>query len=220
MGMTLKTERYVLPGSIDGIGALIREILNGGSVKRIELDNDDAFVRAQRWVDDDLAEDAVTWDGALRNVPNMLEYYSEEAESFQVLVDMMLLAQEEGLRPIGWATGTGGRELLKTWLETDRRGLPVREITELLGVPVHQVRSLPDETLILGCAKYATSDPTDLSFAIKTVIDLRRTHGKSFGSTTNRIGDRAEEHSDGTKPLALTTGGLRKVVWRPEGNSR
>ena len=112
----VRTEKYQLPGTVDGICALVREILNGGHVKRLELDNDDTFVRAHRWVEGDgLAEEEVTWDGALRNVQVMQEYYSDGATSFQVVVDMMLLAQAEGLHCSCWVTGTMGDELLRKW---------------------------------------------------------------------------------------------------------
>ena len=96
-----KLERYPLPPTADGICTLIRNILNGEHVGRIELDTGDEYVRAWRFVEkDEMSEPGVNWDGALRNIPSMTEYASDDASPFQVLVDMMLLAQEEKLKGV------------------------------------------------------------------------------------------------------------------------
>lgn len=212
----IKTEKYQLPSTVDGICALVREILNGGHVARLELDNDDAFVRAHRWVEHDgLAEDEVTWDGALRNVQVMQEYYSDSATAFQVVVDMMLLAQSEGLRCSCWVMGIEGPELLRQWFEVDGRKLPIGEIRELLGLPVRVVKSLPPETLILCCSRYPGADPTEITLAVKTSIDLRRDHAAPADADADRSRNHPEEHAAAASPLALATRGLRRVAWRP-----
>lgn len=210
------TEKYQLPATVDGICALVREVLNGGHVKRLELDNDDSFVRAHRWVEsNDLAEDEVTWDGALRNVQVMQEYYSDGATSFQVVVDMMLLAQEEGLRCTCWVAGSEGPELLRKWFEVDGRKLSVGAITEILGLPIHCVKSLPNETLILCCSKYPSADPTEISMAVKTSIDLRRENDAPTVKDADRSRDHSQEHAPAARQLALGAGGLHRVPWRP-----
>jgi hypothetical protein len=216
----VRTEKYQLPATVDGICALVREVLNGGHVRRLELDNDDSFVRAHRWVEgDDLAEDEVTWDGALRNVKLMDEYYSDGATSFQVVVDMMLLAQEEGLHGTCWVIGTGGGDLLRKWFEVDERKLLVGGINTLLGLPIHRVKSLPDETLILCCSKYPSADQTEIEMAVKTTIDLRRDHDTRADQDIGGGGNHPQEHAPAANQLALTTGGLRRVAWRPSGAS-
>jgi hypothetical protein len=217
----LRTEKYDLPGTTDGICALIREVLNGGQVQRLEIDNDDTYVRVRRWVEDDgLGEDKVTWDGALRNVPNMVEYYSDEATSFQVVVDMMLLAQADGLISLGWVTGVGEDDLLRKWFELDGRSMPVGGVDYLLGLPVHRVKSLPEETLILGCSKYPGADPEEITMAIKTTIDLRRSNGTvAVDKDADRGRDHSCQHVTTAGQLALTTGGLREVPWNPPGES-
>jgi len=212
----VRTEKYQLPATVDGICALVREILNRGHVRRLELDNDDTFVRAHRWVEGDgLAEDEITWDGALRNVQVMQEYYSEGATSFQVVVDMMMLAQTEGFKCTCWVSGTGGPELLRKWFDVDRRKLPVGEVTELLGLPVYKVKSLPNETLILCCSKYPSADPTEISVAVKTSIDLRREDGAPTNEDAGRGRNHSEEHAPTTRQLAFGPGGLHRVPWHP-----
>lgn len=210
------TEKYQLPATIDGICALVREVLSGGHVKRLELDNDDAFVRAHRWVEvDGLTEDEVTWDGALRNVLVMQEYYSEGASSFQVVADMMFLAMEEGVHNTCWVTGTGGPKLLRQWFDVDKRKLPVGDINSLLGLPLHRVKSLPDETLILCCSKYPSADPTEISMAVKTTIDLRREPDAPGNKDADSGRGHPQEHPSAARQLAFGTGGLRRVSWRP-----
>src|SRR6185369_6348363 len=125
-----------------------REVLSSGKVKRLELDTDDANLRALRWVEEDgLQEEEITWEGALRNVETMKEYYSDGAPSFQVVVDMMFLAKNDGLNCLCWAVGAGGLDLMRKWFEVDERALPVRDLSFLLGLQVRTLKSLPEETL-------------------------------------------------------------------------
>lgn len=210
----IRTEKYALPGTIDGIMALIREVLSGGHVKRLELDTDDSNVRAYRWVEGlGLEEEQISWDGALRNVPEMREYYSDQSSPSQILVDMFLLAQEAGLKGTCWVTGPNGPTLLRSWFDIDRRKLSLGEVWDLLGLSIHPLKSLPDETLILCCSKYPSADPTEISLAVKTTIDLRRDHDKGIRKPLSEGGDHTEEHAATTSPLALTTRGLRTVAW-------
>lgn len=216
----VRTEKYQLPATVDGICALVREILSGGHVKRLELDNDDALARAYRWIEETgLVEDEVTWDGALRNVPAMVEYYSDGATSFQVVVDMMLLAQDEGLHCSCWVVGVGGTDLLRKWFEVDRRKLKVDSIDSLLGFPVYPVKSLPPETLILCCSKYPSADPTEVSMAIKTSIDLGRERDAQVNEDASRGRNHTQECPPATGQLALNPRGLRRIAWRPPDSS-
>lgn len=217
---SLKTKKYALPSTVDGICSLVREILSEGRIKRLELDTEDSFVRAQQWTENTgLEEDAVSWDGALRNVSAIQEYYSDGATSFQVVVDMMLLAQESGLTGVCWATGAEHDQLLRRWFDVDKRQLPVAQIDQLLGLPVRRLKSLPEETLILCCSKYRNSDPEDVSMAIKTSIEFRRENGTPGNEDANRSGSHPQEHGSATSQLVLTTGGLRRVAWGPPGEA-
>jgi hypothetical protein len=210
----IRTEKYALPATIDGIAALIREVLNGGHVKRIELDTDDSNVRAYRWVEGlGLEEEQVSWDGALRNVPEMREYYSDQSSPSQILVAMFLMAQESGLRGICWVTGLNGPTLLRSWFDIDKRKLSLGEVWDLLGLPIHPLKSLPDETLILCCSKYPSADPTEISLAVKTTIDLRRDRDQAIREAPGRSGNHTEEYSATVSQLAITTGGLRTIPW-------
>jgi hypothetical protein len=212
----VRTEKYELPGTVDGICSLIREILNGGNVKRIELDTDDTYVRARRWVEGDgLEEDEVTWDGALRNVPDMQEYYSDGATAFQVIVDMMLLAQSEKLHCTCWVTGPSNEDLMWKWLEIEERGVPIRGVDQLLGLPIHRVKSIPEETLILCCSKHPSADPSEISVAVKTVIDLRRSHVTANGKDVGGSGNHSQECDSAVGSVPFGTGRLRRVAWDP-----
>jgi hypothetical protein len=206
-------EKYELPTTIDGICSLIRHILDGGHVSRLEMDNDDAYVRAWRWVErNDLGEPDINWDGALRNV-EMMEYSSERASPFQVLVDMMLLATDRGLKCTTWALGMGGSALLKDWLSLKSRNMPVGIPAYLLGLPIRELKSLPSETLILCCSKFPNADPSEVSFAIKTTIDVRGLN-EPDNDSSDRSGHHSEEHASAAHQLALSPRGLRTVAWK------
>jgi hypothetical protein len=210
----LHTEKYAVPATIDGIVALIREVLSGGRVKRIELDTDDSSVRAYRWVEEvGLEEEEVSWDGALRNVPVMKEHYNDNSTPYQLVVDMFLSAQDAGLRGVCWVMGMGGPNLVRKWFDTERRKLALGELNDLLGLPIHTIKSLPDETLILCCSKYPSADPTEISLAIKTTVDVRSGHAKEVSRPLGEGGDHTKEHAPATVQVALTTGGLRTVAW-------
>lgn len=216
-----RLEKYALPESTDGICALVRKIINGGNVSRIEFDNDDTLVRAWRWVDmGDLEESTLSWDGALRNIDprHMLEYSSPGATAFQVLVDMMLLAQKEGPHAVLWATGRGGKDLIEEWLELHDRDVPVSSIEQLQGVPLLELKSLPKDTLVLCCSKYRNAEPTEITAAIKTAIDLRNGN-ESFKQNVNQGGNHSQERAGAPRRLSSDPGGLRRVAWEKPGNS-
>jgi hypothetical protein len=212
-----RQEKYPLPKDIDGICALVRRILNGGSVSRIELDNDDPVARAWRWVDKgDLEESAVSWDGALRNVRNGLEYASPGATSYQVLVDMMLLAQKEGPHATMWATGRGGKDLIREWLELEKRGMPIYDFDQLQGVPLMELKSLPADTLILCCSRYRNAEPEEITVTIKAAIEVRKDH-EPIIENARQGGDYPQAYAAAVGPVAAGAGVLRRVAWR---NSR
>jgi len=208
-----KLEKYELPTTIDGICSLIRHILDGGHVCRLEIDNDDAYVRVWRWVErNDLAEPDVNWDGALRNV-DMVEYSSAQASPFQVLVDMMLLATDRGFKCTTWALGMGGAVLLKDWLSLSSRNMPVGVPAYLLSLPILELKSLPPETLILCCSKFPNADPSEVSLAIKTTVDVRGLN-EPDNSSFGRSGNHSEEHAPAAHQLAVGSRGLRTVPWK------
>ena len=220
-----RTEKYQLPATVDGICALVREILNDGSVSRIELDTEDSYVRARRWVESgDFEEEDVGWDGALRNT-DIVEYYSDGATSFQVVVDMMMLAQEDNLQATCWVVGRGEGDHIRAWFTIDERRLPVGKIGSVLGLPLYKLKSLPEETLILCCSKYLNADPNEISMAVKTTMELRRSHdnhgsSKQNGKADGGVGDHPPQYPPAAGQLALGTGGLRTVSWHPPGKAR
>jgi len=218
-----KLERYPLPPTVDSICTLIRDVLNGGHVGRIELDTSDAYVRAWRFVEkDEMSEPEVNWDGALRNLAVMMEYVSERASPFQTLVDVMLLAQEEKLKGVAWAVGFGGKERIRQWLCLKERDLLIEDIGYLLGVPIIELKSLPEDTLILCCSVVPNADPSEVTFAIKTAIELRSDYGESKGNGQDfdRSRNYSPEHSPTVDQLATGPRGLHSVLWEKKGKAR
>jgi len=208
-----RLERYALPGDVDGICALIRKIVNGGSVARIELDNDDPLVRAWRWVaKGDFEENSITWDGAIRNVPG-LEYHSPGATSFQVLVDMMLLAQKEGPYAVLWVTGRGGKDLIFKWLELEERGVPIHDFDQLQGIPLMELKSLPSDTLVLCCSKHRNAEPEEITATIKAAIELRK-NNEPFIKNVDQGGNHSQERGGASRGVPPDSSGLRRVAWK------
>lgn len=212
-----KLERYPLPPTADGICTLIRDILDIGHVGRIEIDTADAYIRAWRFVEKgEMEEPDISWDGALRNVRTMLEYTSEGATAFQTVVDMMLLAQEHGLRGSMWAVGFGGVELLRQWFTLNERNLPVQDIASLVGVPIRELKSLPRETLILCCSAAPNADPSEITMAIKTAIELRSNYVEGDGTNSGGGGNHSAEYHPSTGQMAAGSRGLHSVLWKKE----
>lgn len=222
-----KIEKFALPTSTDGVCALVREVLSpdlDGSVTRIEVDVE-LGVRVSRQIKEvDLVEDDVTWDAALRNAPDFLEYHSEGASPFQVVFDMMHLLQAEGLLPVQWVAGFSEVDLVGQWLNLKERGLPTG-VRRILGVPFQYLRSLPEDSIILCGSKYIDSQPEEMSLAVKAAIELDRetTHG-------NRDIPRSEDHghvwpSPRERPAAVggvatLAGGPQAVQWGPPSYPR
>jgi hypothetical protein len=216
-----KVEKYPLPTTVDGICSLIREILAAGSVQRIELDVQNP-VRVIRSTDNtegaDLEEDSLDLEGVLRNI-EMVEYTSGSASPFQVVFDMMQLVHKERLNSVCWVSGSGCEKTLDEWLELKRRGMPV-ELGKLMGLPVHQVKFLSDDTLILCASPYPSAEFDELSLAIKTAVEIRRpSHGNQRASSGSETNDsiRSDPGSDSTptNKLASSPRGLRRVDWKP-----
>ena len=78
-----RVEKYPLPATVDGICSLFREVMSGGSVQRIEFDINTPVrvIRALQEDDPDLQEPNIGWEGALRNLEDLLEYTVEEGIS-------------------------------------------------------------------------------------------------------------------------------------------
>lgn len=212
-------EKHNLPDTVDGICSLVRQILNEGSVRRLELDVDDV-VRVVRTVEaDDLDEPMTDWDYAVRNVDEMAEYWSEGASAFQVIVDMTYLVQKEGLRCTCFVTGRDESDLLDRWLELKERGMPVGT-KGLAGLPLYRLRSLPEEALILLGSRYASPDPSEVTFAVKTTIEIRSDHERDTSSqVVGGVGSDPQIYPPAAHQLAVGSGGLRRIPWKSSGQS-
>jgi len=217
-----RVEKYPLPGSVEGIISLMREIMENGSVERIELDIN-LPVRVVRTVDPEdpmMQEVSIGLKGALRQV-DFIEYYSEGASPYQVVVDMMQLLHKEGRHPVCWATGLNEQGLLDQWLEWKERGMPAGT-DYLLGIPVRILDDLSEDTIILCGSEYPSAEAEEVTLAVKAAIEIRREDERE---PVNR-----EVHDDPVRPsagecrptagqLALSAKGLRRVDWQPPDQS-
>jgi hypothetical protein len=211
-----KVERYPLPKTVDGICSIVRDILLGGAVQRMELDVDEPLIRVVRTITDvGLEEPEIGLDAALRNVGTLIEYSSAGASSYQILVDMYLLVQQRNLIGACWAAGTGDEDLLTQWLELVERGM-APETPGLLGLPLHFLKSLPEETLILCASRYPNPEPSEITLAVRTAIELRRGHEPELrvsSSPDDRVGDGTEEHGAAADRLEDATPELFLPAW-------
>lgn len=216
----VRVEKYPLPATTDGIVSLVREVLSQGKVQRIELDNENdvRVLRELEAEDPDLVEPDVSLDGALRNV-EMIEYSSEGASSFQVVVDMTQLMRHENHHCICWAIGTGD-DLLEQWLEFRERGMP-SDINFLLNLPVRRLRSLPEDTLILCGSKYPGAEAEEVTLAVKAAVEIRRSNELErpvqSRPSDDRVGNGPTERPSTASQLAIAAGGLRRTKWIPPG---
>jgi len=212
----LRLERYPLPKTTDEICSQIREILKGRNVIQLELSTDNPLIRVMRQVTgEELEEDSVTWDSALQSIENMIEYSSAGASAYQVLVDLLQLVSAEELHAIRWITGTGGLQLINSWLEVQERGMP-KHNGLLLGIPVLEIQSLPAETLVLCAAHWPNSGPEEIVFAVKTVMELvkhEERRSDTSSKATDSVGNTTGKYASTVEGLALTSRGLRKVPW-------
>jgi len=216
----LRLERYPLPKSTDGICSQIREVLKGGNVVNLEMSVENTTIRVMRVVTaEELEEDSVTWDSALQAIDNMIEYSSEGATSYQVLIDMMQVVEHEGLHGVCWACSSNGLAFIHKWLEFEARRMPTT--TSLLGLPIREIKTLPIETLVLCAAPWVSASPEELSFAVKTVMELnheREQRDLPSSSPSHPVGNGAPERLAAVGGLALTSSGLRKVSWKSAGD--
>jgi len=210
-------EKYPLPGTVESIMTLIREIMEKGSVQRIELDVGlpVRVVRSAVAGDPLLEEYDLGLKGVLRQV-ECVEYYSENASSFQVVVDMMQLLQKEGVHAVCWATGPNETDLLEQWLEWKERGMP-SGTSRLLGLPVRIVDDLPEDSLILCGSEYPSAETNEISVAIKAAIETRSedVRPEPVRKTNDPVRPRAKRSSPTAGQLALAAGELRTVEWDP-----
>jgi hypothetical protein len=209
-------ERYDLPKKIDGILALMREVMLRGGVQRIEFDVDHP-VRVFREVaslDKDenqiMLEHDVGLEGQLRQI-EIVEYYSEEASSFQVVVDMMQLVQAESLKPVCWVVGPRGRDTLIEWMEWVERGVPADSCT-LVGVEVRQIQDLPSDVLMLCASQYTTADDTEITMAVKASMEFYDEQPASdpSGETDDRVRSSSGKRPTAASALALAAGRIHK----------
>ena len=218
-----RVEKYPLPPTVDGICDLVREILSPGLVQRLEIEVSKP-VRVVRVVEEEeagLLEEDVDLDGRLRNI-EMIEYTSEGAGPFQTVFDMMHIIQEARLHPVCWATGAS-EPFLSEWFELAARGMPTR-IKTLNGLPIKQLKSLPEDTLILCGSGYPSAEPSELTLAVKVAVELRRPIDANTQTVSSREVDDPVRHNprecdQATDPLAPSSRGLRTVDWKPEGHA-
>jgi len=208
----LIVHRFPLPKKVEELLGTIQALINRGGVVKLELLFEDSLIRTTETVTGDVPlEDETNWDGALRNVGEMEEYYSPGAESFQVVVDMMHIVAHSHRYPAQWVIGVGGEALINKWLELDERGMPGGN-GQILGVPLLELKSLPEETLILCGSKYPNAGPDEISFAVKTAVELGNNHVNN-GETDGRGRGNTSQRTAATGSMETASTELRIPKW-------
>jgi len=207
----IRVEKYPLPPGLEGILSLMREILSSGRVQKVELELGKP-VRVSREVDDgSILEPDVNLDGQLRNI-EIVEYVSEGASPFQVVVDMMQFIRKEQLHCVCWASGDAD---IDGWLEFKERGMP-SDPNYLLNLPVHHLRSLPSDALILCGSRYPGAEIEEISLAVKATVEIRRPNNDNR-QIPNReadgtVGASSQRGPSAVDQLALAARTLRTVA--------
>lgn len=177
---TLTKEEYPEPRTKAGFPALIREILDQpGGVHRISMERGQP-VRVWRWVEkNDLLEQDPTLDEALSRA-DVIEYVNPDIHRTapEELFHMLAILKSEKAVPVCWATGRDQAGLLRKWLRVDEQGVPFDE-SEFLGVPVERLKSLPEDTLLLCGAGHANAGPEEVTFVVKTAMEVRHVEEKN-----------------------------------------
>lgn len=219
---SMKVEKYPLPGNVEGIVSLVREILIAGGVQRLEIDiNLPIRVVRQAQEDDATFEEVdIGLGGTLRQI-DIVEYYSEGATPFQVVVDMMQLIHNESRHPICWVTGSISE--LPKWMEWKERGMP-NSTGALFGLPVRQVQDIPEDVLILCGSEYQSADDNEVTLAVKAVMEQGNDNerqverrGSPIREADDRVRASATERPATAGQLALAAGGLRRTAWIEKG---
>lgn len=211
----LRRETYPLPTSTDAVVKLVDEVLaTDGYVHKLLLEENQP-VRVYRWVDEDpLAESQADIEAALRNV-ELFEYNVEGGGPFESVWDMMALVRDEKHWPICWVTGAQD-ELLSKWFQMEDRGRPW-SLKDMFALPVYQLQSLSDDTLILCGSAFKEAEPEEMAIAVKTAIELRSEgNGDTSSTTHDQVWDHPKERDSAiseveTSPRDGSSG------WEPSG---
>lgn len=172
--LALQREEYPEPNSKKGVVSLVDEILKiQGGVERIILERGQP-VRVWRWTEkNDLFEESPTLEGALAHA-EIIEYVNpdESKTAPEELFHVMSVLKNEAHKPVCWATGRNQTGLLRKWLRVDEQGVPFDQ-SELLGIPIEHLKSLPEDTLLLCGARHYNADTHEVTIAIKTAIEIK-----------------------------------------------
>ena len=211
---TLRRETYPLPEGTEAVVALVEEVLSAeGPVHKILLEESQP-IRVYRWVKEDrLAEPQADIEAALRNV-DLFEYDSGGGTPFEALWDMMALVKAEQHWPICLVTGIQ-EDLLSSWFQMRSRGRPWT-LEDMFALPVYQIQSLSEDTLILCGADFKEAEPEDMTIAVKTAIEMRKNDGDSRSTTSDQVRNDPYKHTSAAGEVETSSGGSSSG-WSPAG---
>lgn len=200
-------ERHLMPATADSIGAAITRILTDpGQVQRIVIENHEIRVfRSQE--DTETQEVELSWETALRNVPQMQELSDDTLAPRHRVSQMLLMVQREALQPIAWVTGSSP-EFLYTWMRADQ----FYSARTFLGIPLVLQNTIPSDTLLLCAAQTKDSDASEVCYVVKSVM-MRGVQDEERKDREVAFAGRADSRDRGspTEILAATSRGLRSV---------
>jgi hypothetical protein len=175
-----------MPSDTDSLLNLLREALSSDGLVHKIVCEEGQLVRIYRWVEDDgMSEVGLDIEGALRNA-EFVEYSVEGGGPFEAIWDMIALVRAEKLWPTCWVTGQKETNLLDTWLEMSERGRPW-DLKTMLGLPVHHVDFLEESTLILCASVFKEAEPENVSFVVKTAIEVEVEDGDTSSPTPDPV---------------------------------
>lgn len=209
----LRTEKYPLPGTLEGIVSMVREILSRGRVRRLELDVD-LPIKVLREVDPSECDEV---DLDLESALHRVEMVECSGEPLPSLSKMTRHLYRRNLFPSCWVVGPSS--ILEDWASPLEPEFYSGR-TYFLNVPLEVVKSLPSDTLILCGSSYKNADVEDISFSVKTSMELRRDYeSESSSPSSDPVWGSPKERHSAASVLEIPPAGLRTSSWRGPDNA-
>jgi hypothetical protein len=193
---------------MEGIVSMVREILSGGKVRRIELDVG-LPIKVLRDVSGDtsLEEPGIDIDAALRKA-EMIEFTELTPSNIQTALAMDNELWRRNVWPSFWVVSPGS--CLEKWVEVCLGAVVYRGGQRyFLNIPIQTLKSLPDDVLILCGSIFKNGDVDDVSFAVKTSMEIREHVPESIRSFVDPSWDRSKKRHSPVSGMEIIAGRLR-----------
>lgn len=186
-----------LPGRVEEIAALLKEVESENSIHRIDLEMGKPARVWQVVSEDEQPENGV--DHVVREARLIELDGLDGRDPFFTVVRMCHELVVLRRRPVFWAVGKD--TVLAHWLGS----LP-GEAQHLLGYPIYEVQTYPMETLVLAGSSVAGADVQDVDVALKAVMevmDAQQDHDDARGVRAHPQGDDRAVHQVEARPSGV-----------------